>query len=109
MIDTILKISAAISAVGVICGCLYKVWQLFCKLKDTVDELKDTLKDLKQHDHDNYMSLLRLTIMSNEMPIGERIVAGQKYLEEGGNGEVKHFLEEKFDLASPIGTNSHYK
>jgi hypothetical protein len=55
------------------------------------------------------MSLLRLTIMSSEMPIGERIVAGHKYLQLGGNGDVKKFLKEKFNIDEPVSEASHYK
>jgi hypothetical protein len=32
--------------------------------------------------------------MSHEMPLSERIAAGEKYIKCGGNGEVKHKYEE---------------
>ena len=55
-------------------------------------KLEEKVDKLVEHDNEQYLSLLRLTIMSNEMPIGERIVAGHKYLERGGNGDVKKYL-----------------
>ena len=40
------------------------------------------------------MSILRLTIMSEEMPMSERLIAGKKYVDLGGNGDVKQFLHQ---------------
>lgn len=103
MLDGIIKIAAVLGALGVIYGVLLKALQILIK------PIKDTLTDLKNHSHENYMGILRLTIMSNEMPIGERIVAGHKYLEEGGNGEVKSFLKDKFNIEETIEDAEHYK
>lgn len=97
------------SALGVIIGVGVKIWRFIVKSHNTTQELKDTLTDLKTQNHENYMSLLRLTIMSNEMPIGERIVAGHKYLSEGGNGEVKAFLKSKFNIEETVENAEHYK
>jgi hypothetical protein len=102
-LDGIIKIAAVLGALGVIYGAALKV------LQGLIKPIKDTLTDLKKHSHENYMSLLRLTIMSNEMPIGERIVAGHKYLQEGGNGEVKAFLKSKFNIEETIEDAEHYK
>jgi hypothetical protein len=43
------------------------------------------------------------------MPIGERIVAGHKYLKNGGNGEVKAFLKEEFNITDTVDDATHYK
>ena len=102
-LDGIIKIAAVLGALGVI----YSIAVKACKI--VLKPLIDTLEDLKTHSHENYMSLLRLTIMSNEMPIGERIVAGHKYLKEGGNGEVKAFLKSEFNIEETIETAEHYK
>ena len=103
MLDGIIKIAAVLGALGVIYGVALKALQILIK------PIKDTLTDLKNHSHENYMGILRLTIMSNEMPIGERIVAGHKYLEEDGNGEVKAFLKDKFNIEKTIEDAEHYK
>ncbi len=55
--------------------------------------LSDDLKEIKEHTKENYLSGLRLTVMSPYMPIGERIIAGDDYIKAGGNGEVKHYIE----------------
>ena len=102
-LDAIIKAAAVLGALGVIYGVTMKV------LNIVVKPLKDALTDLKNHSHENYMGILRLTIMSNEMPIGERIVAGHKYLKNGGNGEVKAFLKSEFNIEETVDTAEHYK
>ena len=108
-LDGIIKAAAVLGALGVIFGVGVKVWRFIVKLSNTTKELNDTLADLKEHSDENYMGILRLTIMSNEMPIGERIVAGHKYLQKGGNGEVKAFLKSKFNIEDTIEDAEHYK
>ena len=54
----------------------------------------ERLDKLEEHGSKQYLSLLRLTIMSNEMPISERIIAGKEYIDRGGNGDIKKFYQE---------------
>lgn len=107
--DLIIKGAAVLTALGVIFGVCLKVWRFVGRLNDATKTINSTLEELKQHSHENYMSLLQLKIMSEEMPIGERIVAGHKYLKEGGNGEVKTFLKSKFNIEETVEDAEHYK
>ena len=52
------------------------------------------LKEIKEDNKEQALAILRLTIMSNDMPISERLVAGDKYIRKGGNGDVKHYYEQ---------------
>ena len=56
-------------------------------------KLEEKVDKLVEHDEDQYLSLLRLTIMSEGMPISERIIAGDKYCKKGGNGDVKKYYQ----------------
>lgn len=56
-------------------------------------DLKSNVDILVKHDHAQYMAILRLTVMSDNIPLSERIAAGKEYLEAGGNGDVKHYYE----------------
>lgn len=56
-------------------------------------ELNAKVDKLVEHDEDQYLSILRLTIMNEEMPISERIIAGDKYVKKGGNGDVKQYYQ----------------
>lgn len=109
MADGIIKAAAIISAAGVIIGAIVAIWRIISKISKNIKDLNETLTDLKTHSNENYMSLLRLTIMSHEMPIGERIVAGHKYLQNGGNGEVKTYLKEEFNITDTVDEAAHYK
>ena len=55
---------------------------------------QNEVKVLTKHDREQYLAILRLTTMSRDMPISERIIAGQKYIELGGNGDVKKYYEQ---------------
>ena len=56
-------------------------------------EMKEEIKEVKEHQYENYLGVLRLTVVSDEMPITERIIAGEKYIKSGGNGEVKKIYQ----------------
>ena len=60
-------------------------------------KLEEKVDQLVEHDKDQYLSILRLTIMSEEMPISERIIAGDKYVKKGGNGEVKKYYQKMLE------------
>lgn len=100
--EFIIKAGAVMTA----CGVVFGVVIAFVK---ATDKLKETIEELKEHSSENYMNTLRLTIFSNDMPIGERIAAGIKYLNAGGNGETKKYLKEKFNIDETTETASHYK
>ena len=51
--------------------------------------LRTDMDILRRHEEENYKATLRLVIMSEEMPIEERLDAGEKYVKLGGNGTVK--------------------
>ena len=57
-------------------------------------EIDKKLDQMQKHQAEQYLSILRLTIMSEEMPMSERLIAGQKYVKLGGNGDVKKFLHQ---------------
>lgn len=56
-------------------------------------KITEELKEVKEHQKENYLGVLRLTVVSEEMPLPERIIAGQKYIKAGGNGEVKKIYQ----------------
>ena len=56
--------------------------------------LDKRLNKIEEHDVKQYLGILRLTIMSENMPISERIIAGKEYIDRGGNGDVKKFYNE---------------
>ena len=91
MVEKILLIASVLTALGVIITTAVKVYKFIRKWEKWVDEQTE-------HSLDNYLSIKRLTIMSHEMPLSERIAAGDKYINYGGNGEVKHKYEELLEI-----------
>lgn len=85
--NRIILIASVLTALGVIITTAIKVYKFIRKWEKWVEEQSE-------HSLDNYLSIKRLTIMSHEMPLSERIAAGEKYIKYGGNGEVKHKYEE---------------
>ena len=57
-------------------------------------EIDKKLTKMKEHQDEQYLAILRLTIMSEEMPMAERLIAGKRYIDLGGTGDVKKFLHE---------------
>ena len=101
-LEWVIKIGAAVGAV-------IAIWKLIVTFVHFLDDIKKDVKETKEyvmnniknvesipsieeHCRENYLTGLRLTIMNDNMPLGERIAAGIKYLELGGNGDVKKFL-----------------
>ena len=87
MLNDIILIASLLTALGVLVTTAIKVYKFIRKWEKWVEEQSE-------HNLDNYLSIKRLTIMSHEMPLSERIAAGEKYIKCGGNGEVKHKYEE---------------
>ncbi len=83
----IIVVGGVVSALTIITATSIKIYKFIRKWEKWVEEMSE-------HSLDNYLSVKRLTIMSHEMPISERIAAGEKYIKAGGNGEVKHKYEE---------------
>ncbi len=100
--EFIIKAGAVITALGAIFGIIFA-------LVKKAENINESIDKLTEHSTENYINTLRLTIFSNDMPIGERIGAGIKYLEAGGNGETKKYLKEKFNIDETTETASHYK
>lgn len=87
MWNNVIFIASVLTALGVILVTAVKVYKFIRKWEKWVEEQSE-------HNLDNYLSIKRLTIMSHEMPLSERISAGEKYIKYGGNGEVNHKYEE---------------
>ena len=83
-----------------ICGGIGTIWALIEKLAKPLrerlkkaDDALEAIEEMKPRQHDLYVAVLRLTIMNTEMPLSERLIAGKKYVDEGGNGDVKAYYE----------------
>lgn len=85
--EWIIGTAAVFAALGVIGG-------VFLKIYRPIKSVLSKLDRMEKHQTETYIGMLRLTIMSEEMPLEERIAAGDKYIANGRNGAVKHKYEE---------------
>lgn len=94
------SIAGAIAAVGAIVAKIVKVVK---STKDYFTDLKSNVDTLLKHDRSQYMAILRLTVMSDNIPLSERILAGKEYIDADGNGDVKHYYETVLKPQDKIG------
>ena len=91
--EALLWLGAGAGAIAAIVKIVKPFTTAVRKRLDTIDEIADDVKTLKRHDKDQYLAILRLTVMNAEMPIEERIEAGREYEKNGGNGKVKEYYK----------------
>lgn len=87
MMDQILLWGGVIGALGTIFATCVKVVKVAIKF----DEWRKTEE---RHTKENYLDIKRLIITSPYMPLHERLSAGEAYIKEDGNGEVKKLYNE---------------
>lgn len=95
-----IEIIKIILLLGSIAGAITGIVALIAKIVKTIKKAVEYFADLRasvdtlvKHDKTQYLSILRLTIMSENMPLSERIAAGKEYIENKGNGDVRHYYE----------------
>ena len=93
-LEWIIKIGGAVTAIVLLWKGVSRFVHFLDGIQDDTNlkDIKEDIKELKKHSKENYLGIKRLTVMSHDMPIGERIVAGNDYIEAGGNGEVKQYI-----------------
>lgn len=83
-----------IGYLGAISGVLVAVWRLVKKALDFFKKLTSTLDFLVNETKEQGKAIQRLTVFNENLPLSERIIAGKKYIQNGGNGDVKHYIVE---------------
>ena len=91
MAETIIEIFVALGGVVAALSPLYSDLVKSRKRENEREE-RDRVQD--ERARENYLAILRLTVMNSEMPMSERLIAGEKYIKAGGNGDVKKYYEE---------------
>jgi hypothetical protein len=94
LVCAVLGSSALATVVQAIVGAIQKKRGKATTQEAHLAEIDKKLGKMQEHQDEQYLSILRLTIMSEEMPMSERLIAGKKYVDLGGNGDVKQFLHQ---------------
>ena len=97
-VEMVIKAGAFIGGAIAIWKSVSAIVRLSDDMRETKEYVMNNIKNvesiptIERHCLENYLTGLRLTVMNKDMPIGERITAGQTYIDLGGNGEVKKYL-----------------
>lgn len=109
-VELIAKIAGLIGAIGSVIGVLWKLHKILVKVEKAAATLEEhsvsivtfkgygeAIAKLQEHSLENYRQILRLVIVSPEMPLSERISAAEVYCSDeiGGNGGVKNYYKTK--------------
>ena len=93
-IEELATLCGDLSVIATLCAAIYR--------------FSRRLERMERHQHNDYLCMLRLMILSEELPVEERLKAGEEYVREGGNGAIKAryqlMLEE---YQEEIGGNDH--
>lgn len=82
----------AAGAVGAVSTIIAFAKKIVVKVKKCVgffESLQEQIDVIEKHCRENYMRELQIIIMSEEMPLDERLKAGEEYVNGGGNGAIK--------------------
>lgn len=88
------EIVALISLCGVVLVAIINTISQNLSIKREVKHIRSKIDNIEDKNDKQYLGILRLTVMSPEMPVSERIIAGDEYIERGGNGDVKKYYQE---------------
>lgn len=62
-------------------------------LEEKVERLDRKVDKLTADNDEQHKDILRLTVFEDNLPVSERIIAGDKYLRKGGNGDTKKYYQ----------------
>lgn len=95
--NTLILAGGVITALSVIITGVVKVVKAVKKPIETIESIHKEVTEIKCKQEQSDLAILRLNIVSEEMPISERIEAGKAYIAKGGNGGVKHLYSELYE------------
>lgn len=94
IVNIILLWGGIAGAIAAISALIVKIVKGVRKVIEYFKDLKDKVNTLVYNDVEQQKAIYKLTVMSENMPLSERISAAKKYMALGGNGEIKAYYEE---------------
>ena len=92
----IIQIASIITALTVIIGCIFKLYNLARRVVNKLDSYDKNLEQLNLH-------LNKMALLDTNLPLVDRLHAGEWYIAHGGNGlgkKVYNQLLEELDTSS---------
>lgn len=94
IVKLILTLGGIAGALAAISALIVKVVKVVKKVVQYFKDLKSSVDTLVENDREQQKAIYKLTVMTENMPLSERISAAKKYMALGGNGEIKAYYEE---------------
>lgn len=95
--NTLILAGGVVTALSVIIAGVIKIVKTVKKPIETIDNIHKEVIEIKNKQGQSDLAILRLNIVSEEMPLSERLAAGKEYIAKGGNGGVKHLYSELYE------------
>ena len=86
----ITQIASFVSAITVIGGFFYKLHTMTRSFEKKHEEMEEMLKT-------NTIHILKIAVLNPNLPLIDRIHAGEQYIAMGGNGTIKRIYEGLLD------------
>lgn len=86
-ITTLSIVAGIITSITVIVGCVIKIYKLARNVENKIDAYDKNLAALNLH-------LNKMALLNTDLPLIDRLHAGEKYLQGGGNGFGKKVYDQ---------------
>lgn len=94
IVKLILTLGGVSGAIAAVSALIVKIVKVVKKVVQYFKELKESVDTLVKNDVEQQKAIYKLTVMTENMPLSERVGAAKKYMKLGGNGEIKAYYEE---------------
>lgn len=99
-LGTLTIIAGAISAIGIIVTCVVKIYKLARSVENKIETYDKNINQLTLH-------LNRMALLNTDLPLIDRLHAGERYLAGGGNGFGKKVYDQLLrDLDTSVWGNT---
>ena len=99
-LTTLSIVAGAITSITVIIGCVIKIYKLARNVENKIDAYDKNLAALNLH-------LNKMALLNTDLPLIDRLHAGEKYLQGGGNGFGKKVYDQLLhDLDTSVWGNT---
>lgn len=81
MVNTIITTASVLTAISVIIASLVTSYKFIRRVDRKIESFSKNQDEIQ-------LNVLRLTVINEQMPLDERVDAGEKYVSRGGNGSI---------------------
>ena len=95
--NQIILVGGVVTAVSGIMVGIVKLIKTVKRPIEVIEKMRSDITEIKERQANFELAILRLNVVSEEMPVSERLEAGKRYEKLGGNGDVKQIYHHLVD------------